>query len=162
MFIECAIACEADYLITGDRDFEGAHQVMKTKILSVVAVQRDCREKNKLIQHPPPAPPIKGGEQVSETHYIPSPSLPLSVSLCLCGHPSFVPISVHSWFQPGKSGAAAAGYRPPQTKWTFSKVRKRPRLQATRDSNPQPSVLETDALPIELVACVRSTDTRCG
>ena len=35
MFIECAIACEADYFITGDRDFEGACQVMKTKILSV-------------------------------------------------------------------------------------------------------------------------------
>jgi uncharacterized protein len=35
MFIGCAIACEADYFVTGDRDFEGARQVMKTKILSV-------------------------------------------------------------------------------------------------------------------------------
>ena len=32
-------------------------------------------------------------------------------------------------------------------------------LQGRRDSNPQPSVLETDALPIEPLPCVRSSDS---
>ncbi len=31
-------------------------------------------------------------------------------------------------------------------------------MQATRDLNPQPSVLETDALPIELVTCILKTE----
>jgi hypothetical protein len=34
-------------------------------------------------------------------------------------------------------------------------VRNRPVMQVTRDSNPQPAVLETAALPVELVTYVR-------
>lgn len=34
-FLACAIAAEADYLITGDRDFTEAHKLLRTTILSV-------------------------------------------------------------------------------------------------------------------------------
>src|SRR5205823_7954521 len=34
--------------------------------------------------------------------------------------------------------------------------------QARRDLNPQPPVLETGALPVELRACARHPDARCG
>jgi putative PIN family toxin of toxin-antitoxin system len=34
-FLECALACEADYLITGDQDFSEAQQLIRTTIISV-------------------------------------------------------------------------------------------------------------------------------
>ena len=34
-FLECALAAEADYLITGDKDFEEAQKLVKTTIISV-------------------------------------------------------------------------------------------------------------------------------
>jgi putative PIN family toxin of toxin-antitoxin system len=34
-FLECALAADADFLITGDRDFEGAQKLGNTKIVSV-------------------------------------------------------------------------------------------------------------------------------
>ncbi|MGD9562312.1 MAG: putative toxin-antitoxin system toxin component, PIN family [Pyrinomonadaceae bacterium] len=34
-FLECALAAEADYLITGDKDFEEAHKLVQTTIISV-------------------------------------------------------------------------------------------------------------------------------
>ena len=34
-FLSCALAAEADFLVTGDKDFAGAKQVGKTKIVSV-------------------------------------------------------------------------------------------------------------------------------
>ena len=34
-FLECALAAEADYLITGDKDFEEARKLMQTTIISV-------------------------------------------------------------------------------------------------------------------------------
>ncbi|MHB8708745.1 MAG: putative toxin-antitoxin system toxin component, PIN family [Desulfuromonadales bacterium] len=34
-FLACAIAAEADYFITGDRDFSGAQKLLSTVILSV-------------------------------------------------------------------------------------------------------------------------------
>lgn len=34
-FLECALACEADYLITGDKDFSEAQQTLSTTIISV-------------------------------------------------------------------------------------------------------------------------------
>ena len=34
-FIECALAAEADYLITGDKDFEEAQKLVQTTIISV-------------------------------------------------------------------------------------------------------------------------------
>jgi len=33
-FLECALAAEADYLITGDKDFEEAQKLVKTTIIS--------------------------------------------------------------------------------------------------------------------------------
>ena len=33
--------------------------------------------------------------------------------------------------------------------------------QARRESNPQPAVLETAALPIELLACTETAKTQC-
>lgn len=35
IFLKCALACEADFLITGDRDFQEAKKIIKTKIVSV-------------------------------------------------------------------------------------------------------------------------------
>ena len=34
-FLECALAAEADYLITGDKDFEEAQKLVRTTIISV-------------------------------------------------------------------------------------------------------------------------------
>lgn len=34
-FLECALAAEADYLITGDKDFKEAQKLVKTTIISV-------------------------------------------------------------------------------------------------------------------------------
>ena len=34
-FLECALACGADYLITGDKDFSEAQQMTSTTIISV-------------------------------------------------------------------------------------------------------------------------------
>jgi len=34
-FLACALSCEADYLITGDKDFTEARRFVKTKIISV-------------------------------------------------------------------------------------------------------------------------------
>lgn len=34
-FLECALATEADYLITGDKDFEEARKLVQTTIISV-------------------------------------------------------------------------------------------------------------------------------
>jgi putative PIN family toxin of toxin-antitoxin system len=39
-FIECALACEADYLITGDKDFSEAQQLIGTTIISVSLFKR--------------------------------------------------------------------------------------------------------------------------
>lgn len=39
-FIACAVASGADFLITGDRDFEEARKLMTTTILSVSAFKR--------------------------------------------------------------------------------------------------------------------------
>ena len=35
MFLECALTAEADYLITGDKDFEDARKLVQTTIISV-------------------------------------------------------------------------------------------------------------------------------
>jgi len=35
MFLECSLAAEADYLITGDGDFEEARKLVQTTIISV-------------------------------------------------------------------------------------------------------------------------------
>ncbi len=35
MFLACALACEADYMLTGDRDFSEAQRLVKTVIVSV-------------------------------------------------------------------------------------------------------------------------------
>jgi uncharacterized protein len=34
-FLECSLASNADYFVTGDRDFEGAQKLVNTKILSI-------------------------------------------------------------------------------------------------------------------------------
>lgn len=39
-FLACALAIEADYFITGDKDFEEAHKVGKTTVLSVSLFKR--------------------------------------------------------------------------------------------------------------------------
>ena len=40
MFLECALTAEADYLITGDKDFEDAQKLVTTTILSVSQFKR--------------------------------------------------------------------------------------------------------------------------
>ena len=35
LFLNCALAAEADYLITGDRDFEEARKLINTSIISI-------------------------------------------------------------------------------------------------------------------------------
>jgi len=40
MFLECALTAEADYLITGDKDFEDAQKLVNTTILSVSQFKR--------------------------------------------------------------------------------------------------------------------------
>lgn len=39
-FIACALAAEADFLVTGDKDFEEAQKMMNTTIISVGAFKR--------------------------------------------------------------------------------------------------------------------------
>lgn len=39
-FLACAIAADADYLITGDRDFTEAHKLLNTTICSVAQFKR--------------------------------------------------------------------------------------------------------------------------
>ena len=39
-FLECALACGADFLITGDKDFEEARRVVKTTIISVAQFEK--------------------------------------------------------------------------------------------------------------------------
>ena len=39
LFLNCALAAEADYLITGDRDFEEARKLINTSIVSVSQFQ---------------------------------------------------------------------------------------------------------------------------
>ena len=40
MFLECALTAEADYLITGDKDFEESHKLVNTTIISVSQFNR--------------------------------------------------------------------------------------------------------------------------
>jgi len=40
MFLECAITAEADYLVTGDKDFEEAQKLVNTTIISVSQFKR--------------------------------------------------------------------------------------------------------------------------
>ncbi len=40
MFLECSLAAEADYLITGDKDFEAARKLVQTTIISVSQFKR--------------------------------------------------------------------------------------------------------------------------
>ena len=40
MFLECSLASDADYLITGDKDFEEAQKIEHTTILSVAQFKR--------------------------------------------------------------------------------------------------------------------------
>ncbi len=43
-FLACALAAEADFLVTGDRDFEQARRLLSTTILSVSMFERTvCR-----------------------------------------------------------------------------------------------------------------------
>jgi len=44
-FLECALAAEADYLITGDKDFEEAQKLVKTTIISVSQFKKLVMEK---------------------------------------------------------------------------------------------------------------------
>ena len=44
-FLECALAAEADYLITGDKDFEEAQKLVTTTILSVSQFRQLIMEK---------------------------------------------------------------------------------------------------------------------
>lgn len=44
-FLECALAAEADYLITGDKDFEEAQKLVKTTIISVSQFKELIMEK---------------------------------------------------------------------------------------------------------------------
>ncbi len=44
-FLECALAAEADYLITGDKDFEEAQKLVNTTIISVSQFKRLIMEK---------------------------------------------------------------------------------------------------------------------
>lgn len=44
-FLACAIAAEADYFITGDRDFNGAQKLLSTTILSVAQFKTLVSEK---------------------------------------------------------------------------------------------------------------------
>lgn len=44
-FLECALAAEADYLITGDRDFEDAEKLYETTIVSVSTFKQLIMEK---------------------------------------------------------------------------------------------------------------------
>lgn len=44
-FLECALAAEADYLITGDKDFEEAQKLAKTTIISVSQFKELVMEK---------------------------------------------------------------------------------------------------------------------
>ncbi|MCW5959816.1 MAG: putative toxin-antitoxin system toxin component, PIN family [Pyrinomonadaceae bacterium] len=44
-FLECALAAEADYLITGDKDFEEAQKLVKTTIISVSQFKELVMEK---------------------------------------------------------------------------------------------------------------------
>ena len=44
-FLECALAAEADYLITGDKDFEEAQKLVKTTIISVSQFKKLIMEK---------------------------------------------------------------------------------------------------------------------
>ena len=45
MFLECALAAEADYLITGDKDFEEAQKLVQTTIISVSQFKKLVVEK---------------------------------------------------------------------------------------------------------------------
>lgn len=40
MFLSCAVAAQADYLVTGDRDFTEARRLLVTTILSVSQFKR--------------------------------------------------------------------------------------------------------------------------
>lgn len=40
IFLECALTAEADYLITGDKDFEDAQKLVNTTIISVSQFKR--------------------------------------------------------------------------------------------------------------------------
>ncbi len=44
-FLECALAAEADYLITGDKDFEEAQKLVQTTIISVSQFKKLIMEK---------------------------------------------------------------------------------------------------------------------
>ena len=39
-FLACALSAEADYLITGDKDFEEAHKTGVTTVISVAEFKR--------------------------------------------------------------------------------------------------------------------------
>lgn len=39
-FLECAMAADADYLITGDKDFTEAHKMVDTTIISVALLKK--------------------------------------------------------------------------------------------------------------------------
>jgi putative PIN family toxin of toxin-antitoxin system len=39
-FLACALSCEADYLVTGDGDFDEAHKMVNTTIISVSTFKR--------------------------------------------------------------------------------------------------------------------------
>ncbi|MDP3185965.1 MAG: putative toxin-antitoxin system toxin component, PIN family, partial [Anaerolineales bacterium] len=39
-FLACALSAEADYLITGDKDFDDAHKTGVTTVISVSAFKR--------------------------------------------------------------------------------------------------------------------------
>ena len=45
MFLECALAAEADYRITGDKDFEEAQKLVQTTIISVSQFKKLVVEK---------------------------------------------------------------------------------------------------------------------
>ena len=40
MFLECALASEAEYLITGDKDFSEARKIVSTTIISVALFKK--------------------------------------------------------------------------------------------------------------------------
>jgi putative PIN family toxin of toxin-antitoxin system len=46
-FLACALAAEADYLITGDRDFEDAPAIGKTRVLSAARFHAEVGERNR-------------------------------------------------------------------------------------------------------------------
>jgi predicted nucleic acid-binding protein len=40
IFLECAVAAGADYLITGDKDFDSARKVIDTTVISISQFKR--------------------------------------------------------------------------------------------------------------------------